>query len=315
MFPILLAGNAFRAQQGSGLESVPQHAQWRILKTDDPIHAELDYKEILGDSGKADFVWRGTVRLDQSLADRLPDPVAQDGLDVYTIQDSKYGKRDSSQFDNSGLSKTFPDAVTLIISDGVDLAGPLGCHGFLARGSASMGFWRREGSGNDVVAKGFILEAMPDGSEHGQERGQARLAAFQFDNGDSENEVSCGFDGIKARPSLSLVALGCAAFASGSSGSSITFANDPKRSVTVVFAASDQRPFVARLGSGHGAKVVTCDSGGFSTSDIAPAQDMKAVHFEGDAPAQDDPKRILDTRLARGEITIHEYEKLRRAMD
>ena len=120
----------------------------------------------------------------------------------------------------------------------------------------------------------------------------------------------------KGKAILSLAALGCAAFASGSSGSSITFANDPKRSVTVVFAASDQRPFVARLGSRHGVKVVTCDGGGFSTKDVVSAQDNTGtVHLEGDAPVQDDPKRILDIRLARGEITIHEYEEIRRIMD
>lgn len=295
--------------------SAPQHARWGILKTGDPVHTDLDYKEILGDDGETDFVWRGTVRVDQSLADRLSDPVVQDGLDVYTIQDSRYGRGDGFQFDNSGLSKTFPDAVTLIISDGVDPTGPVGCCAFLARGGAGRGFWRRQGPGNDVVAKGFILEAMPDGSRHGQEPEQARLAAFQFDNGDSGNEVSCGFDGIKARPSLSLVKLGCAAFASGSSGSTITFANDPRRSVTVVFAASDQRPFVARLGSGQGARVVACGSGGFCTDGITPAPDAKAVHLEGDAPAQDDPRKILDTRLARGEITIREYKELREVMD
>ena len=254
------------------------------------------------------------VRLDQSLTDRLTNPVVQDGLDVYTIQDSKYGRRDGAQFDNSGLSKTFPDVVTLIIPNDGNLAGSMKCCAFLVRGNTGRGFWRRSMSGNDVVIKGFILEVVPDGSRYEQGQEQARLALFQFDNGDSENEVSCGVDGIKVRPSLSLVALGCAAFASGSSGSVITFSTDPKRSITAVFAASDQRPFVARFGSRYGTRVVTYDSGGLSTRDIPSAQDMGVVRLEGDTPARDDPKKILDVRLARGEITIHEYKKLRRLM-
>ena len=146
-------------------------------------------------------MWKGAVRLDHSLADRLSDPVVQDGLDVYTIQDAKYGRSDGAQFDNSGSSKVFPDAITLDPPMAPILPDPMGCYAFLAHGSASREFWRREGPRSVVVAKGFVLEAMQDGSKHEQERETARLAAFQFDNGDSKNEVSCGFGGIKARPS------------------------------------------------------------------------------------------------------------------
>lgn len=262
----------------------------------------MDCRRILA-ATDIDVLWSGTVRLDQSLADCLMEPTIRDGYSVYAVHDSTYGRENNVQFDNPGSFKKFPNTVT-VVAEGWDGAESLQCSAFVAYGDARDGLLRR-GPKREAIAKGFVFEPLSgvEGDIH------SRIAKFQFDNGNSANEAAYHLDGIGATPPLEMESLGCAAFASGSDGSSVTFAKDPKRSVTVVFVASDRKPFVARVGSAYSRKRVTCRGSGFVVEGIDPA---------GRGPGETTPGGpldILNTRLAKGEITVQEYEKIRRAME
>ncbi len=271
----------------------------------------MDCGRILG-ADDIDVLWSGRVKLDRSLADCLREPTIRDGFSVYAVRDSTYGRENNAQFDNPGSFKRFPNTVT-VVAGGGDGAGSLRCSAFVAYGDAGGGLLRR-GPKREVVAKGFALEPLSDVGEGDH----SRIAKFQFDSGNSGNEAAYHLGGIGAAPPLEMEGLGCAAFASGSDGSSITLARDPKRSVTVVFVASEQRPFIARIGSAYGRRRVTCGSSGFLVEEIDPAgddPDMSSARRGPEGAVPGGPLDTLNIRLARGEITIQEYERIRRAME
>ena len=271
----------------------------------------MDCGGILG-ADYIDVLWSGRVKLDRSLADCLREPTTRDGCSVYAVRDSTYGRENNVQFDNPGSSKRFPNTVTLV-AGGLDGAESLRCSAFVAYGDAGGGLLRR-GPKREAVAKGFALEPLSgvEGGDH------SRIAKFQFDSGNSGNEAAYRLGGIGTAPPLEMEGLGCVAFASGSDGSSVTFARDPKRSVTVVFVASDQRPFIAKVGSAYGRRRVTCGSSGFLVDRIDPAghdPDMPPARRGPEEAVPGGPLDVLNTRLAKGEITIQEYEGIRRAME
>ena len=262
----------------------------------------MDYRRIF-EASDIDVLWSGTVRLDRSLADCLRAPTIRDGYSVYAVRDSTYGRENNVQFDNPGSLKKFPNTVT-VVAEGWDGAESLQCSAFVAYGDARDCLLRR-GTKREVIAKGFTFEPL-SGVE---EDIHSRIAKFQFDNGSSANEAAYHLGGIGATPPLEMESLGCVAFASGSDGSSVTFARDPKRSVTVVFVASDRKPFVARIGSADSRKQVTCRCSGFVVEEIDPAG-----HDVGKA-TPGGPLDTLNIRLAKGEITVQEYEGMRRVME
>ena len=166
-----------------------------------------------------------------------------------------------------------------------------------------------------TIIKGFFLEpSMHVGvSEH------ACLSVFQFDNRNSDNQIAIQFDSIKSKPSLVVEKLGCAALASGSQGSNITFSKDPQKSVTIFYVATDQKPFIARLDTNQGKRRTVCRSDGVKTEEINPPDPTQNLRSEmpqsAHSSALDEPLKILNTRLAKGEITIYEYESLRKTME
>ena len=262
----------------------------------------MDCRRILG-ANDIDVLWSGTVKLDRSLADCLKKSTIRDGYSIYAVRDSTYGRENNVQFDNPESLKGFPNTVT-VVAEGWDGAESLQCSAFVAYGDARDSLLRR-GPKREAVAKGFVFEPL-SGVE---EDNHSRIAKFQFDNGNFGNEAAYRLGGIGATPPLEMESLGCAAFASGSDGSSVTFARDPKRSVTVVFVASDRKPFVARVGSAYSRKRVTCRGSGFVVEEIDSAgRDPREATPGG-------PLDILNTRLAKGEITIQEYEEIRKVME
>lgn len=264
----------------------------------------LDPNYILG--GDARILWTGSVVPDPSIIERLDDSDTRGGTCTCVIRDATYGAGDSMQFDNEEQSKAFPNEVTLVCRD-TDGTRPARCSAFVLYGRPRRGLLRGPARGPGAVAKGFVLEPLPDGTSGVD----ARLALFRFDNSASYNEVAYGLDSITVRPSLSLEGLGLAAFASGSRGSDITMMRDPKRSVTIVFAASDQNPFASTLHTRRGTSRVVCGSDGFRTT----RGDQAGMDSSPGTINNGEPLRILKMRLARGDITIDEYEQLRRVVE
>ena len=98
--------------------------------------------------------------------------------------------------------------------------------------------------------------------------------------------------------------------------SSVTFSKDPKKSVTILYAASDQKPFVARLDTNQDRRWIVCKSNGEEIKIDDQTEELQTPTKKLDnTPGLDEALRILNIRLAKGEITIYEYENLRQVME
>ena len=271
--------------------------------------------DILEDREDVDVLWKGLVKLDQSFIDCMSEPVTQDGLKIYAAYDRRFGREDNAQFDNPGLSRDFPNEVTIVLKGDRHMKFMM-CSVFRRQEDFEAGgLLQKTVKKKRTVTKGFLLEPLPNTtiSDH------ACLSTFQFDNENSDNQTTIQFDTVGQKSSLILEKMGCAAFASGSQGTHITFAKDPKKSVTVFFVASDQKPFIARLDTNLGRRRIICRSGGMRSEEIKPADRLQAPapsqRQSVPAPSLDEPLKILNNRLAKGEITIYEYESIRKAME
>ncbi|HZD36616.1 MAG TPA: SHOCT domain-containing protein, partial [Nitrososphaeraceae archaeon] len=141
-----------------------------------------------------------------------------------------------------------------------------------------------------VAYKGFILG--PTKVEDALEV-DACLALLQFDN-------EYGQD-------VSIERLGIYAFASGSRTSNMTL-RDPRRSVTTTFVASKEKPFVAHIYARDKTLKFFCDDSGIKIYHVKEKTRDEKQSFTTKNKSID----ILKRRLASGEITIEEYERLRR---
>ena len=275
----------------------------------------MDYGT-LEEQENVDVLWKGVVRLDHSFVDCMSGPVIQDDLRIYTVRDRKFGKEDNAQFDNPGFSKDFPNEVTIALKGGRSMEFMM-CHVFKRQEDfeAGGGFMQKTVKKKRTVTKGFFLEPL----SHTTVSDHACLSTFQFDNQNSDNQTTIQFDSIGQKSPLILEKMGCAAFASGSQGTHITFAKDPRKSLTVFLVASDQRPFIAKLNTNWGKRKVICGSNGIRSEKIKPLGRLQNPapnrRRSEPAPSLDEPLKILNNRLARGEITIYEYESIRKAME
>ncbi len=275
----------------------------------------LEY-DILKRQKDVDVLWSGTVKMSQSFVDCMSEPIIQDDLKIYTISDHRFGREDNAQFDNPGLSKNFPNEIAIVLK-GNKIMEFMRCSVFTRQEylEAGGGFMQKSVKRKKTMIKGFFLEP----STHAGVPEHAYLSVFQFDNRNSDNQIAIQFDSVESKPSLVVEKLGCAALASGSQGSNITFSKDPQKSVTIFYVATDQKPFIARLDTNQGKRRTVCRSDGVKTEEIKPpdiTQNLRAEKYQSvHSSALDEPLKILNTRLAKGEITIYEYENLRKVME
>ena len=192
------------------------------------------------------------------------------------------------------------------------------CHAFTKR---SKNFKRRN---SDIVLKGFFLEPLCRVREDDYVTNDACMTIFKFNNEDTRNQTVMRLDSVYVKHALIVEKLGCVAFASGSQGSAVTFLKDTKKSVTIVSVTSDQNPFVARLETGHGTKRFVCksdgeikesfDDGGHMSSLMEVDNNNNTTTTTTTTHDADDPLKILNVRLAKGEITIDEYKAIQKAI-
>ena len=279
----------------------------------------MDYQKYLEVPDDSEVLWQGIVKIDQSFVKRLSNPSQHEDLNVYTIRDSRYSKEDNAQFDNSGLLRNFPNELTVIIK-GSELMEFMKCSVFKGYEYQELtkGFLIKFRTEKKTVVKGFILEPLSDTVVEDF----ACLGVIQFDNEESGNEAVYKLDTTELRPSLILHKLKMVALASGSQGSNITFTKDPQKSVTIVFVASNKNPFIADLDSKNGMQRITCGSNGLKTQEIRevyPSQHSTpsdtSPKVKQSSRENDDALQILKDRLAKGEITIYEYENLRNIIE
>ena len=277
--------------------------------------------DTLSEREGVNILWRGTVRLSQSFIESMTEPVAQDGVKIYTICDCTFDKEDNAQFDNPGLQKDFPNRITVALK-GDKVSEFMKCSAFTRQEHVDAKRFARPAKRQKTTTKGFVLEPLQEQEQQQQQQQpttpihDACLSIFQFDNRNSSNQTVVQFNSVDLKPSLAVEKLGCIAFASGSQGSSVTFSKDPKKSVTILYAASDQKPFVARLDTNQDRRWVVGKSDGVEIKIDDHAEQLQTTTKRSDdTPTLDEALKILNIRLAKGEITIYEYENLRQVME
>lgn len=235
-------------------------------------------------------LWKGIVKVDHSLVSSTYQSLEYGDYTVITTNDSKYGNKDNAQFDNYDGLVDFPNEIVFFIK-GNEFLERMRCT--VIKGYKEERSKKVLGSYDvrkTLACKGFILEPTKEDDALDVD---ACLALLQFDNEYSQD--------------LSIERLGIHAFASGSQTSNMTL-RDPRKSVTTTFVASEDKPFVAYVYLMGKTLKFFCDNSG-----------LKSYHVQQNRrEAQQSPKTknksldILKTRLATGEITIEEYERVRR---
>lgn len=252
-----------------------------------------------------EVIWQGIVKIDPSISVHMPEGIeAGNGLKFFTIRDSTFPYSDNAQLDNPDLATNFPNDISIYVT-GAKILEYMKCsvvkwHKFATNmRKTSLFRKKRQQELNDyfakriVAAKGFLLS--PVNTNNGNINHVGCLASVKVSN---EHGKSIIFEKT-----------GLAIFASGSKTSDITFTNQ-RRSVTTVFVASDEKPFVVYMRSKATLVKLLCDSSGIKTEKTLQVEDAgKALPGRQQS---EDPLHILKIRLAKGEISVDEYEKLRR---
>ncbi|AFU60065.1 hypothetical protein Ngar_c31490 [Candidatus Nitrososphaera gargensis Ga9.2] len=258
--------------------------------------------EAIGQSAQDhEVLWEGIVKIDPSISAHMPEAIEAGGsLKLFTITDTSFPYGDNAQLDNHDLLADFPNEISVYVVGGKMLeymkCSVIKQYQF-SKVQKSSYFKRKKQDTNDnysakkiVAKKGFLLSPVDaPASQHPV----GCLASVKVSNEYGE--------------SLIFEKTGLVIFASGSKTSEITFTNQ-KRSVTVVFVASNEKPFLAYMRSKPLLVKLLCDSNGIKTE--------KILQEEGqDMPSRqkvEDPLKILKVRLAKGEISAEEYNKLRK---
>jgi hypothetical protein len=258
----------------------------------------LRYQNFPGIPSDFEVIWQGIVKVDQSIAEHASSVSSEkDDFNLFIITDSKYRYEDNAQFDNTDGRQDFPNNVLLLVEGG-EILEYMNC--LVIRSyefSESKGFFKRGPLDKKTIAKGFILQ--PILSEN-MINSRACLASIQFNNEQGR--------------SLTFQQQGLFAFTSGSQTSKITI-RDPRKSVISVFVASDDMPFVAFIHSkDNNILKFICNSKGIKIEEGILKENMDSSSSFLSSTKQD-PIEILKVRLAKGEITIEEYQKLKRIIE
>ena len=235
-------------------------------------------------------LWKGIVKVDHSLVSSTHRDQDYGDYAVITISDSRYGIEDNAQFDNHDGLASFPNEIVFFVK-GNEFLERMKCIAFKGyKEERAKKLLRTYDVHKSVACKGFILE--PTKGEDALDV-DACLALLQFDN-------EYGQD-------VSIERLGIHAFASGSRTSNMTL-RDPRRSVTTTFVASKKKQFVAYIYARDKTLKFLCDDSGIKICHVKEKRRDETQSFTPKNKSID----ILKTRLASGEITIEEYERLRK---
>lgn len=239
-----------------------------------------------------EHIWTGIVKVDYSLVNKISDGFECGDYTIVTINDSKHRNKDNAQFDNYDELGDFPNEISLFVM-GNEFLEQMQCtvvKGYRESVSKKI-LQRARNTRKGVECKGFILEpATGDGILNVD----ACLGMLQLDNEEGNK--------------LHFRQLGVYAFTSGSQTSNITL-RDPRRSLTIAFVASKDKPFLVYATSKGKTRKFFCDGAG-----IEVVQDLveNKEEVRSSPMTTDKALHILKGRLAKGEITTEEYKNVKR---
>jgi len=235
--------------------------------------------------------WSGIVKIDASLDDYVTNIEETQDSKRFVIKDVKYHHENYLTPDLPPNFKvySFPREVTIWMKKQVELQNYMRC-------DALLGFF------NEEKIRGFIRK---------EKYYEERLVAKGFklglvDTHDEKVPVLASYRaGIGADNAINIEQKGIICFCSASQSSSDDAAY---QSLTCVFIASDEKPFVAYVRKKGSMNKVICDSN--SIREIS--QDKEHELKNRLVKPSEDPLTVLKLRLAKGEITKEEYEDLQK---
>jgi len=239
-----------------------------------------------------DALWKGQIRVDESFDDYVTNISDLTDSKQYTIRDVKYHHEIYSHIPGIG-DLGFPYSLTIIL-EGKELSDTMDC----------------------VAANWYDLVEKTRGLIRKEKYYEKRIRARGFKmrkSSSSQTNLPClasyrGFLGKDNSFSISQKGLVC--FMSGSQSGPYTDTAAYK-SVTCLFVASNEKPFVASVRKKGKIFNVICDSDGIREE----SQDVKEPDKPKKPKPKDDPLAVLKLRLAKGEITKEEYEDLRKTLE
>lgn len=251
------------------------------------------YDSLSGIPSDYEVIWQGIVKVDLSVLQHISSQTSEKGgIKLFVIRDSKYGYEDNAQLDNIKDQGDFPNKVVLFVKNG-EILEYMDCLGIKYYSySESKGFIKKGSRGKKTIYKGFILQPIL-----GEDiiKSYACLASIQFDN--EQGRL------------LTVHKKGLFVFTSGSQSSKITL-RDPHKSVTIVFVATDDNPFIASVQTKNKSLKFICDSKGIKSEETTYSFRSSLSSYENE-----DPIQTLKLRLSKGEITIEEYQKLKKIIE
>jgi len=261
-------------------------------------------------------LWEGLVKIDDTLDDYVSEISDMGDANNLHIRDMKYHHDFRFASQEWGSNRFLPNEVIIVVK-GKELLDHMKCTATLGyqQIQKTRGLIKKETYYEKAIRmKGFILE--PTSGVGGapiksvstleqsapKEISVPRLASYRATIG-RDNTFNVEREGI-----------GC--FYSGSASSYVGFSSDAAyKSVTCVFVASDQMPFLAYVRKKGRILKMTCDNNGIKEEGQDKGVETKEGKPKRTKKPSEDPLQILKLRLAKGEITKEEYEELRKALE
>ncbi|MFQ5941901.1 MAG: hypothetical protein ACE5J2_01830 [Nitrososphaerales archaeon] len=242
--------------------------------------------------GIAKPLWKGMVKIDSSLDDYVSDISYIGKTKQLHIKDVKYHHVYYDTLDNPRGALDYPSEIMLLVK-GKELQKYMKCSAVLAyrQVQKTRGLIRKEKYYEEILsAKGFALEP----ASHIRTNLPC-MASYRANIG-GDNAFNIEKQGIVS-------------FYTASASRRLGF-NAARKSITCVFIASDQLPFVAYVRKKGKMFKMICSSDGMKEEledkgGECKGQKIKPIH---------DPLLLLKLRLATDEITKEEYKELKKML-
>jgi hypothetical protein len=244
-------------------------------------------------------LWQGLVRIDDTFDDFVSN-ISDTGTKskVYDIVDIKYPHPEWNNADNhyySGLNSI--NSIRVIVQDS-KLEEYMYCNAFIrfALIPREKGLIKKERwTEKRPDLKGFFLQPVQVSGGDPKTMVLPTLASYRGNIG-GDNAIHIQQSGVSC-------------FYSGSCSANRWAPNPPaRRSLTCVFVASDTQPFVAQVRKKGSISSVICKSSGFN-------EELQDRGKERPVKKGKNPLEILKLRLAKGEITMDQYNELRKVLE
>lgn len=236
-------------------------------------------------------LWEGIVRIDNNFDDYVSSITDHEGYNQLTIEDVKFHHLSYYTFENIPNIKNLPNVIIVMVY-GKTIQEYMKCTAILGYEKIEKikGFFRKTKYFEDVLRiKGFKLEPITSIPESPV----PCLTSYRADIG-KDNAFDISQQGIIT-------------FSTGSHSAESQL-DSARQSLTCVFVASNEKPFVASVRKKGSIFTMKCDNNGIDEESHDKGKELEKNRT---AKPNENPLEILKIRLAKGEITKEEYEEMK----